>query len=35
MKENQLLEQSLNFASNILKLQKYLLKEKKETIIFF
>lgn len=33
MKENQLLNQSLVFASEIIKLQKYLLKEKKETII--
>ncbi len=33
MKENPLLEQSLNFASEIIKLQKFLLKEKKETII--
>ena len=33
MKENQLLNQSLEFASNIIKLQKYLIKEKKETII--
>ena len=33
MKENQLLEQSLSFASNIIKLQKHLLKEKKETIV--
>ena len=33
MKENPLLEQSLTFASEIIKLQKFLLKEKKETII--
>ena len=33
MKENQLLEQSLSFAAKVIKLQKYLLKEKKETII--
>lgn len=33
MKENQLLDQSLIFASEIIKLQKFLLKEKKETII--
>ena len=33
MKQNPLLEQSLNFASTIIKLQKFLLKEKKETII--
>ena len=33
MKENQLLEQSLSFASNIIKLQKHLPKEKKETIV--
>ena len=33
MKYNPLLEQSLRFASDIIKLQKFLLKEKKETII--
>ena len=33
MKSNPLLDQSLNFASNIIKLQKFLLKEKKESII--
>ena len=33
MKNNPLLNQSLEFASNVIKLQKYLLKEKKETII--
>jgi len=33
VKENPLLEQSLNFAADIIKLQKYLLKEKHETII--
>ena len=33
MKNNPLLNQSLTFASNIIKLQKFLLKEKKETII--
>ncbi len=33
MKKNPLLEQSLTFASEIIKLQKFLLKEKKETII--
>lgn len=33
MKSNPLLDQSLNFASNIIKLQKFLLAEKKETII--
>ena len=33
MKENKLLDQSLNFASEIIKLQKYLLDEKRETII--
>ena len=33
MKENQLLNQSLDFASNVIKLQNYLVKEKKETII--
>ena len=33
MKENPLLEQSLTFASEIIKLQKFLSKEKKETII--
>ncbi len=33
MKNNPLLEHSLNFASKIIKLQKFLLKEKKETII--
>ena len=33
MKNNPLLEQSLNFATQIIKLQKFLLKEKKETII--
>lgn len=33
MKENQLLNQSLEFASQIIKLQKYLISEKKESII--
>ena len=33
MKNNPLLEQSLNFATKIIKLQKYLVREKKETII--
>lgn len=33
MKENQLLTQSLEFAAHIIKLQKYLISEKKETII--
>lgn len=33
MKENQLLTQSLEFAAQIIKLQKYLISEKKETII--
>lgn len=33
MKNNPLLEQSLNFATKIIKLQRYLVKEKKETII--
>jgi len=33
MKENQLLDQSLTFASEIIKLQKFLSREKKETII--
>ena len=31
MKENQLLTQSLEFATQIIKLQKYLISEKKET----
>jgi len=33
MKENQLLNQSLEFAAKIIKLQKYLIANKKETII--
>ncbi len=33
MKNNPLLDQSLSFASEIIKLQKKLIKEKKETII--
>ena len=33
MKNNPLLEQSLNFATKIIKLQNIILKEKKETII--
>ena len=33
MKENQLLNQSLEFATKIIKLQKYLISQKKETII--
>ena len=33
MKENQLLNQSLEFATKIIKLQKYLTSQKKETII--
>ena len=33
MKENQLLNQSLEFATQIIKLQKYLISEKKESII--
>lgn len=33
MKNNPLLDQSLIFASEIIKLQKFLIKEKKETII--
>lgn len=33
MKDNPLLEQSLNFATKIIKLQNNLLKEKKESII--
>ena len=33
MNSNPLLDQSLNFASKIIKLQKYLISEKKETII--
>ena len=33
MKENHLLNQSLEFAAKIIKLQKYLISEKKETII--
>ena len=33
MKENKLLNQSLEFASKIIKLQQYLIKEKKESII--
>lgn len=33
MKNNPLLEQSLNFATKIIKLQNTILKEKKETII--
>lgn len=33
MKNNPLLEQSLNFAVQIVKLQKFLTKEKKESII--
>ena len=33
MNHNPLLEQSLNFASKIIKLQNYLTSEKKETII--
>ena len=33
MKDNPLLDQSLVFASSFIKLQKYLLKEKNETII--
>ncbi len=33
MKKNPLLEQSLDFAAKIIKLQKFLTKEKRETII--
>lgn len=33
MKNNPLLEQSLSFAANIIKLQDFLVKEKKESII--
>ena len=33
MKENPLLDKSLHFAARIVKLQKYLLKEKREYII--
>lgn len=33
MKDNILLDKSLNFAARIVKLHKYLIKEKKETII--
>ena len=33
MKENPLLKQSLNFSSEIIKLQKFLLEKKNETII--
>lgn len=33
MKDNILLDKSLNFAARIVKLYKYLIKEKKETII--
>ena len=33
MKENQLLTPSLEFAAQIIKLQKYLISEKKEIII--
>ena len=33
MKDNVLLDKSLKFAARIVKLQKYLIKEKKETVI--
>ena len=33
MKDNPLLEQSLDFAADVIKLQNFLLKEKRETII--
>lgn len=33
MKENVLIEKSIDFAARIIKLQKYLLKDKKENII--
>ena len=33
MKENILIEMSINFAARIIKLQRYLVKHKKETII--
>ena len=33
MKENILIEKSLDFAARIIKLQRYLVKDKKETII--
>lgn len=33
MKENILIEKSINFAARIIKLQRYLVKDKKETII--
>ena len=33
MKENILIDKSIDFAARIIKLQKYLIKDKKETII--
>lgn len=33
MKENVLISKSLNFASEIIKLQQFLIKEKRESII--
>lgn len=33
MKENILIEKSINFAARIIKLQRYLVKEKKESVI--
>ena len=33
MKENILIEKSIDFASRIIKLQRYLVEDKKETII--
>ena len=33
MKENILIDKSIDFAARIIKLQRYLLKDKKETII--